>query len=102
MWEESDFVTFETDHELVASIANRNNPGSGEFRKVAGVEHKMRKAASVDEAIRAPSNESSAPIIVGVMDEWAKRIFKTPWQDSMMAIGYNTIRFAIHPTTPRS
>ncbi len=78
MWGESDFVTLETDHQFLALIANRKNPGLGEFRKVAGVEHNMRKAASVEDAIRAPSNESASSIIVEMVDEWAKRTIKTP------------------------
>jgi pimeloyl-ACP methyl ester carboxylesterase len=72
LWGESDFVTFAEDHQLLAEIANRKQAGLGEFRKLAGVDHNLRLAASVEEAMKKPGTEP-ALVVVEVMGEWAKR-----------------------------
>lgn len=67
IWGDSDIVTSAEDHEFLASIANRKQQGKGEFKKLPGVEHNLR---------RVPSGEPAAEMLVGVVDEWAKRILK--------------------------
>ena len=67
IWGDGDIVTSAADHEFLASIANRKRQGKGEFKKLPGVEHNLR---------HVPGGEPAADMLVGVVDEWAKRILK--------------------------
>jgi pimeloyl-ACP methyl ester carboxylesterase len=67
LWGDGDIVTSAEDHEFLAKVANRKQQGKGEFKKLSGVEHNLR---------RVPSGEPATDILVGVVDEWAKRVLK--------------------------
>lgn len=67
IWGDGDIVTSAEDHEFLASIANRKKQGKGEFKKLPGVEHNLR---------RVPSGESAAEMLVGAVEKWAKRNLK--------------------------
>ncbi len=67
IWGDGDIVTSAEDHEFLASIANRKQQGKGEFKKLLGVEHNLSQV---------PSGEPAAEMLVGAVDEWAKRNLK--------------------------
>jgi hypothetical protein len=85
LYGESDVVAvFDTDHRLLADIANWHRPGSGRYVEVAGTDHAMGKVGNRFElrektiaAGRAPTGEFNTEI-AEVLASWIKESMSKP------------------------
>lgn len=78
LWGESDFVTSLEDHAFVAKIASDKHQGRGEVQSLAGVDHNMRKAASIEDAASKPSAEPATDVVADAVAKWLARVIDQP------------------------
>jgi len=74
---ESDFVTYDVDHKLIADIVNRARPGQGKFMVVPNSDHLFHnfptEQASMKNFQRGKFNNDFA----GVMKKWIEKVMKS-------------------------
>ncbi|RPI86781.1 MAG: alpha/beta fold hydrolase [Planctomycetaceae bacterium] len=76
LWGSTDLVSSRADHELVAAIANGKQAGRGQFQTLEGIEHSLRAAATIEDAIRIASQPGGqpAPAVTDAVASWLKRV----------------------------
>lgn len=76
LWGTTDFVSSRSDHEALVKICNGKRPGQAEFQPLEGVDHSMREAATVEEAVRHAGQPGGQPsrVVVDAVAAWLKRL----------------------------
>jgi pimeloyl-ACP methyl ester carboxylesterase len=72
MWGEMDFVTSKEDHQKVADVVNAKSPSNATFVAIPNVDHNLREASSIDDALK----QTGVALSPAVMDAYAKWIEK--------------------------
>lgn len=72
----SDFVSYEVDHQLIADIVNRANPGWGKSVTAPSSDHLFHNYATEPEALRGYSRGKFNPAFTGIMKAWIQEVMK--------------------------
>jgi uncharacterized protein len=76
IWGEADYVSSQSDHELIARLVSRSHPGHGRFLRLAGSDHGFARAHSPAESfvLARKGGAEFNPAIVGALLGWAEEI----------------------------
>jgi len=70
LWGESDFISAGPDHQLIADIVNRANPGYGTYRALPGVDHWFKRAATPEATAASAGRGTFEPAVLDAMWAW--------------------------------
>lgn len=73
---QSDFVSYEIDHKLIADIINRSHPGKGRFVEAPATDHLFNQWPNEKEALANYSKGSFNSVMNKIVMEWAKEVLK--------------------------
>lgn len=76
LWGDSEFITTEEDHPLIAEVVNSARPGKGKYVKLPGSDHGFKKTTSMQDSFSRwsqPGGEFN-PNVVEAMKAWTKEV----------------------------
>jgi len=76
LWGDSEFITTEEDHPLIAEIVNSARPGMGKYVKLEGSDHGFKKTTSMRDSFTRwsqPGGEFN-PNVVEALKAWTKEV----------------------------
>lgn len=79
LWGDSEFITTEEDHPLIAEIVNGARPGYGKYVKLNGSDHGFKKTSSMRDSFTRwsqPGGEFN-PNVVEALKVWTKAVLGT-------------------------
>ncbi len=76
-WGESDFISGESDHALIASIVNAAHPGHAEFRALDEIDHGFHKAVSQEVSFRTnrQTGRDMNPVFLATLRDWTTKVW---------------------------
>lgn len=80
LWGESEFITTEEDHPLIARVVNQAHPGKGKYVKLAQSDHGFKKTTSMEDSFRRwgqPGGEFNWNV-VEALKAWTKEVLGAP------------------------
>lgn len=73
---ESDFVTYDADHKLIADVMNRVSPGLGTFKIAPNSDHLFHAFATEQESMKNFQRGQFSPVFTKMMMEWIRDVMK--------------------------
>jgi len=76
LWGDSEFITTEEDHPLIAEVVNSARPGKGKYVKLEGSDHGFKKTTSMRDSFARwgqPGGEFN-PNVVEALKAWTKEV----------------------------
>lgn len=73
MWGEMDFVTSKEDHQKVADVINAKSPSKATFMVIPNVDHNLRKASSIEDALQQTGG-SFSPAVIDAYAKWLEKV----------------------------
>lgn len=79
LWGENEFISTEYDHQLIAEIVNKRNPGKGTYIRVPQSDHGFNQTTSTEDSFRKwgrPGNTFN-PNIIPILGDWLGKVLKS-------------------------
>ena len=68
-----DFVTSKEDHQRVADVVNAKSPSKATFMVIPNVDHNLREASSMEDALKQTGG-SLSPAVIDAYAKWLEKV----------------------------